>query len=122
MCVKDPCGHACPYGQTCHDETMMCVPDPCTLRQCPSGQWCNPHDALCEDDPCVGTTCPGAGEVCIDGTCDDPVPVGPDGGTGEPEHITAGGGGGCAAGGSSSMLVGLALLALRRRRGKAVRA
>jgi len=118
-CTADPCGGTCPSGQVCNDATGVCQPNPCTgAPLCPVGQWCDPRDnGQCVDDPCVGTTCPGAGEVCIDGTCDDPVPVGPDGGAAEPEHITAGGGGGCATGGSSSgLLVGLALLALRRRK------
>jgi len=119
QCVENPCGRACPSGQVCNDDSGTCQPNPCTgAPPCPVGQWCDPNgDGQCADDPCVGTACPDGDQVCIGGTCDDPVlPLGND--AGMPEHVTAGGGGGCATSGGDGglALVGLALLLGRRRR------
>src|SRR5262249_31496886 len=111
QCVTDPCKMPCPAGQVCHDDTGVCVDDPCPGRICPTGQWCNPHDGQCEDDPGVGTMCPDASQVCRGGTRHAP---GEDGGP--EDHVTTGGGGGCSTGAPAGLLVGLALLAMRRRR------
>jgi hypothetical protein len=111
-CVKDPCGMTCPAGQVCHDDTGMCVDDPCPGRICPTGQYCNPHDGQCEDDPCTGTACPDPSQVCIGGSCYLP---GQDGGP--EDHVTTGGGGGCSSGSApAGLLVALAVLLVRRRR------
>ena len=119
-CQADPCGKACPAGQVCHDETGMCVANPCEFVQCPQGQFCNANNnGACEDDPCVGTRCPNPSDVCKGGTCYDPNDFLPDAGT--EEHVTTGGGGGCDAGGGSGgvLLLGLALGALVTRRRRA---
>ncbi|MGN6109490.1 MAG: MopE-related protein, partial [Kofleriaceae bacterium] len=118
MCETDPCGAPCPFPKVCNDATGTCVNDPCLPVQCPQGQECNPNQGgQCQDSGCIGTVCPNPGESCHLGTCDRPS--GPDADV--EVRVTTGGGGGCAAGGEAgglSGLVGLALLAvLRRRRG-----
>jgi MYXO-CTERM domain-containing protein len=117
VCEADPCGKACPFGQTCNDATGKCIDNPCASRDCADGQWCNPNSRLCEVDPCKlnNITCPGEDEVCLGGTCVDKDSTLPDA-AGE-AHVTVGGGGGCSTtGGASSLLIGLALLLVRRRR------
>jgi hypothetical protein len=116
-CETDPCGHPCPYGKACHDSTGQCTDDPCQGSACPQGQWCNPNNnGACEPDPCVGTMCPSADQVCKGGTCYDPTDFLPDAGV--EQHVTVGGGGCSTSGGGSGvgLLIGLALLAVRRRR------
>src|SRR4029079_14251858 len=114
VCETDPCGHACPFGQVCHDDTGTCIHDPCQFRQCLTGEWCNPNDGMCEADPCIGTMCPSPDQVCKGGTCYDPSQFLPDAGI--DQHVHVGGGGCSTTGGDASWLFGLALLAVRRRR------
>jgi uncharacterized protein (TIGR03382 family) len=116
MCVNDPCGHPCPFGQVCIEASGKCEEDLCAQIPCPTGQWCNPQTVMCEDDPCAGTTCPGTGQVCKGGTCFDGQDLLPDGA--QEQHVTTGGGGGCSTGSSGAgLMLGLLLLGLVRRRG-----
>src|SRR5262249_4957066 len=109
----DPCGHPCPYGQTCDDSTGQCIDNPCVSLQCPQGQYCNPNDhGQCEPDPCLGTTCPSPDQICLGGTCNHQAL--PDGGI--ETHVTVGGGGCSTTGGGGGLAIVLALLAARRRR------
>ncbi len=114
-CVTDPCGHPCPGGQVCDDTTGECIANPCTGLQCPQGQYCDPNNhGQCEPDPCIGTMCPSPDQVCKGGSCYDPSQFLPDAGV--ETHVTVGGGGCDAGGGHAGLLIGLALLAARRRR------
>ena len=134
-CETDPCGHACPFGQSCNDTTGNCIENPCKFRECLAGEWCNPNDGQCESDPCCinnicgascpatatdCSACPNPGEVCRGGTCLDPQDEELDGGN--ESHVTVGGGGGCNTGGGSSgaLIAGLALILRRRKRVRAV--
>ncbi|HTL38743.1 MAG TPA: MopE-related protein [Kofleriaceae bacterium] len=121
MCETDPCGHPCPFGQVCNDNTGKCINDPCGVVTCSTGEWCNPSSGQCENDPCIinDVKCPNAGEVCVGGSCVDPDTLRPDA-AGE-SHVTVGGGGGCSTTGNSStgVLLALALVMIRRRRARA---
>ena len=120
-CQPLPCGGSCEDDQVCIDNT--CVDDPCDGVTCEQGQVCDPQTGDCITDPCLNVTCPEADQVCVNGTCQDPINVEPDAGP-PPDHtyVAPGGGGGCAvsegsAGSSSALLILFAMFfaALRRR-------
>ena len=127
VCELDPCGGPCPGDQFCDETSGECKDSLCTNAPCPQGQRCNPSNGQCEADPCFNVTCPNPGELCEDGTCFTPQNPSVDGGSGSTEFVSAAGGGGCAGCGSSGgepgsllLLLGIALLALRRRRSREV--
>jgi len=119
-CVADACGGPCPAGEVCDPNNGRCEADECIGVTCSQGEDCNPHTGDCIPDPCTQIDCP-AGFACVimpddSGRCAEPYRT--------PEEDIFAGGGGCAAGGASpggGVLVGLALLALVRRRGRGLR-
>jgi hypothetical protein len=118
VCEPDLCaGVDCTFGRICNPRDGECGNPNCEGVRCNAGEVCVPISGECIADPCEANTCP-LGEVCAiraDGSfaC-QPPPVA----TGE--RVTAAGGG-CRAsqrspGGAGAWLLGVALLALVRRR------
>jgi MYXO-CTERM domain-containing protein len=130
QCKDDPCAKwPCPDNQACVlvDGKPQCQVDPCAVITCAPGQVC--RDAKCQDDPCVTAKCPVYLQCEV--THDGLASCVPKPGAQLPKTtkmLAAGGGGfGCAVAPSGPdsgdgwpaplALLGLALLALRRRRG-----
>jgi MYXO-CTERM domain-containing protein len=126
-CQASPCaGVTCPTYQVCDPADGACHQTRCIGHNCPPGQACDPLTGDCEQDPCLGVHCPTPTQVCMNGTCDDPVQPPPP--PTEANQYVSAAGSGCAcqvgrgAGGSGPPLAGLSLAALmlvlvRRRRG-----
>ena len=120
-CEADPCGRPCGFGFVCDEARGECVNDPCPGVACPQGEACNPQSGQCHQDPCLGVQCPNAGEVCREGTCDEPV-LPPDAGVGDDggSYVTAGGGG-CSTGrggGAGALVLVLVIVGLRTTSGR----
>jgi hypothetical protein len=112
QCQADPCGGPCPTGSVCL-ANGTCGTNMCQFNTCPQGQFCDPSDGTCKTDPCVGTMCPGSGEVCMAGTCYDPMQLAPD--AAPAVHVAAAGGGCDAGGGDGGLLFLLGAMAFVRR-------
>ena len=119
QCQPDPCEGRCEAGEVCDLLNNTCETDPCAQSNCPDGRYCDPQSSICEPDPCLVVTCPNPGEVCFEGTCDDPPP--PIDNRPPAVLVTPGGGAGCSAsephgwGGMWLLLAGLLLARIRRR-------
>jgi MYXO-CTERM domain-containing protein len=135
QCMPDPCAQVfCQSGQFCDPATATCVADHCLAIQCPTGEACVSTTALtdpteaCIADPCATIDCPtacwtcgvtpdGKGTCMLKDSCSPTVTnVGQRGGGDQ--------GCGCVVGGQGSggratwlgVLLGLGLVARRRRR------
>jgi len=115
-CIADACDNVtCRADEVCNPLDGMCTPRLCNGTRCNPGEVCVPTTGACIADPCEQTSCP-MGMVCtVDPggrpVCD--VPNAP-----HVDRVTAAGGGCATSDGGVSWLagLGLALLALRRRR------
>jgi MYXO-CTERM domain-containing protein len=119
-CVVDMCeGVDCDGGEICDPTTGDCVEDMCRGVSCPTNEVCNPADGECIANPCENRDCPDGTQCDLDLNgdtfCRDLVG----------EYVFAGGSGcGCQSGSSGGqaggllMMLGITLLAWRRRRKK----